>query len=138
MYEFEKIALTGKSYARDGGGTCYLFPNAAYYRVNYLNNEKREKGYRVFSACVDLVTIPHKNMGHIKDKPAFGDDDVITVVYQFATRAKTRRGIINAAVRRAYDIGPWFYIPACISGIWGHDIDIVKDIKFRAYSRLGR
>ena len=137
MYEFEKYVLQGKNYQRDNGGTCYLFPNVGYYNV-FISDEMRAKGYQVFSACVDLVTITREHLENISDKPALGDRDIVTVVYQFATRAKTRRGIIDAAARRAYDIGAWCYIPACISGIWGPDTNIVKDIKFGAYSRLER
>ncbi len=108
MYDFEKQALQGKSYARDNGGMCYMFPNENQYRVNWLNDEKRAKGYQAFTACVDLVTIPAGFMHEISDdkRPALDDRDVVTVVYQFATRAKTRRGIIEAATRKAYDIGP--------------------------------
>jgi len=140
MYEFEKQALKGKSYTRDNGGICYLFPNENYYRINWLSNEERAKGYQVFSACVDLVTIPGEYMHDISDdkKPALDDRDIVTVVYQFVTRAKTRRGIIDAATRHAYSISPWCYIPACVSAIWGPGFDIVKDIKFGAYNRLER
>ncbi len=138
MFEFEKIARTGKSFERDNGGTCYLFPNEEYYSVNWLTDDKRSKGYRIFTACVDVVTIPSKFLEHIEDAPAFEERDIITVTYQFVTRAKTKRGIIDAAVRRAYEIGPWCYIPACISAIWGDDFSVVKDIKFGAYYRLER
>ena len=138
MYEFEKIALTGKSYARDNGGTCYLFPNDNYYRVVSLNAEKIAKGYQVFNACVDVMTIPASYLEDIDEKPALDDRDIVTVIYQFVTRAKTRRGIIDAAARRAYEIAPWCYIPACVSAIWGPGFDIVKDVKMCAYDRLER
>jgi len=87
MYEFEKIALTGKSYARDNGGTCYLFPNDNYYRVVSLNAEKIAKGYQVFNACVDVMTIPASYLEDIDEKPALDDRDIVTVIYQFVTRA---------------------------------------------------
>jgi len=138
MYDFEKYALQGKSYTRDNGGTCYLFPNENYFRVNWLNDEKRTKGYQVFNACADLVTIPREFLKDISDKPALDDRDVVTVVYQFVTRAKTKRGIIDAATRQAYKLGPWHYMPACISAVWGPDTNIVKDIKLAMYSRLER
>lgn len=140
MYEFEKTALMGKSYDRDNGGTCYLYPNKNHYRVNWLSDEKRAKGYKVFSACVDIVTIPREYMADINaDKmPALDDRDVVTVEFQFVTRAKTRRGIVDAATRHAYNVGPWCYIPACVSAIWGDGFDLVKDIKLGAYDRLER
>lgn len=139
MYEFEKIALTGKSYARDNGGTCYLFPDENYYRVVSLSPEKIAKGYQVFAACADFVTIPVDIFeGTSCERPSLDDRDVVTVVYQFVTRAKTERGIIDAAARRAYEITPWHYIPACVSAIWGPDTNIVKDVKMCAYDRLER
>lgn len=139
MFEFEEMALQGKSYERDGGGTCYLFPNENYFRVNWLNDEKRAKGYQVFNACADVVTMPAECFdGTNLARPVLDDRDVVTVVYQFVTRAKTKRGIIDAATRRAYSLGPWHYIPACVSAVWGNGVDIDKDVKLIGYNRLGR